>query len=299
MQPLALRLVLGLALSLLIGILAYRRKSLSASGTGGAIIIGTIIFGFGGTVAGLLLVAFFITSSAVSHYKKTSLQKVSAARSFDKNSRRDLGQVLANGGFAAVFAVGHFLTIGISPTSSVILYAGLVGAIATANADTWATELGVLNHSGPRLITNLSRQVAPGVSGGVSLVGTLAAIAGSLVIGLLFGLLSLLDALGLTSLYIHTDWIGLAGAGIQTFIVVATMSGTIGALIDSWLGATIQASYLSADKSNLTERAFEADGSRNVLVRGWSMVHNDTVNALATFAGGIMGMASVAVSLLT
>jgi len=55
------RLVAGLIISALIGWLAYQRRSLSRSGVLGAVITGTLIFGFGGLAAGLLLIAFFLS----------------------------------------------------------------------------------------------------------------------------------------------------------------------------------------------------------------------------------------------
>ena len=55
--------------------------------------------------------------------------------------------------------------------------------MAAVNADTWATELGVLNPSRPRRITN-GQPVDPGTSGGISLYGTLASLGGAALIGL-------------------------------------------------------------------------------------------------------------------
>ena len=45
--------------------------------------------------AGILLVAFFVSSSALSHYKAQSRSKRDAARFFDKTGQRDIGQALA------------------------------------------------------------------------------------------------------------------------------------------------------------------------------------------------------------
>src|SRR5262249_15057089 len=62
------------------------------------------------------------------------------------------------------------------------LLAAFVGAMATANADTWATEVGTLSTEEPRLITT-GEPVAPGTSGGVTLLGTGAALAGAVSVG--------------------------------------------------------------------------------------------------------------------
>ena len=92
MRDIGSRLIVGFALSLAIGGLAYWRRSLSASGVLGAVLIGTAIFGFGGWVRGLLLIAFFISSSLLSHYHDR--RKAALAEKFAKGNRRDLGQTL-------------------------------------------------------------------------------------------------------------------------------------------------------------------------------------------------------------
>ncbi len=60
-------------------------------------------------------------------------------------------------------------------------YAGFIGSIATATADTMASEVGVATT--PRLITNF-KKVPPGTDGGVSVLGTFAGIVGAGLIGL-------------------------------------------------------------------------------------------------------------------
>src|SRR5262245_30796985 len=100
MNAVALRLLLGLVLSAAIGALGYRRGSLSRSGVLGAVLVGTTIFGLGGWAWGTLLVVFFVSSSALSHYKER--RKAALAEKFSKGSQRDLAQALANGGAGAL-----------------------------------------------------------------------------------------------------------------------------------------------------------------------------------------------------
>ena len=83
------RILAGLVLSTFIGGVAYQRKSLSASGWLGAIITGTLIFGFGGWTWGLTLITFFITSSALSHFRQAQKQRL-AGEKFEKGGRRGL-----------------------------------------------------------------------------------------------------------------------------------------------------------------------------------------------------------------
>jgi len=275
-SPLLVRLASGLIISALIGWLAYNRRSLSGSGVLGAIITGTLIFGFGGLTAGLLLIAFFVSSSLLSHYKANSARKRLAAEQFDKGGQRDLGQALANGGAAAGLAVLSWLAQD-QPALAGALYAAMVGALATVNADTWATELGVLSATNPRLITRLSQRVVPGTSGGVTLLGSCAALGGAAFIALCYVMFIALEQ-------------ALAGSG-QTLNVAwaipigAVAAGLAGALFDSFLGATVQAIYYSDQRGKETEKAFERDGTPNRLIRGWAWLNNDWVNFLASLFG--------------
>jgi uncharacterized protein (TIGR00297 family) len=288
------RVCVGLLFSALIGLAAYRRRSLARSGVVGAILTGTLIFGFGGFSAGVLLIVFFLTSSALSHYKAARKQRV--ADQFDKGGQRDLGQALANGGGAALCGVGSglaFLTA--QPTATLTLcMAALMGALAAANADTWATELGVLSRSAPRLITHLAQRVEPGTSGGVTLVGTLAAVAGAVLIGLvnvlLYALLSPLvenSSAGWRLLY---NWAIPTLGQMATLWGAALVGGVTGALADSVLGATVQAMYYSEQRRKPTEKQHERDGTPNRLLRGWPWLNNDGVNFIATFSGAIVSL---------
>jgi len=258
---LSTRLLLGLAFSALIGYLGYRRAALTRSGWLGAILTGTSIFGFGGLDGGLLLIAFFASSSLLTRYHESA--KTAVIEMFAKGGPRDLGQALANGGVAALIALVYGATGG-----SPLLFALFVGALAEANADTWATELGVLSKRKPRLITN-GRLVAPGTSGGVTLLGTLSALSGAALIG------------GLAALF-RSD---------GRLLFVGAVAGLIGSLFDSLLGATVQGIYYSDKRSKETEKPFDRDGTPNRHLRGWTWLNNDAVNFLSTAVGAIIGFA--------
>ena len=64
---------------------------------------------------------------------------------------------------------------------SLILY---LGAIASATADTWGTEIGYFSKSSPRLILS-KMKVSRGTSGGITYLGTLGSIFGGFIIGLI------------------------------------------------------------------------------------------------------------------
>ncbi len=276
---------LGLLFSAIISTAAYLRGSLAPSGVLGAIVVGTIVFAAGGLLWAILLIAFFLTSSALSHYK--SRVKEPLAEKFQKGHRRDLGQVLANGGWGTLIALGY----AVSPQP--ILFFAFVGAIATVTADTWATELGVLSAPPPRLITN-GRVVPVGTSGAISLLGTLVALAGATFIGLV----SSLDFLGvsvenfLTELpfidirMVFSVWRFTAALVIP----LAALGGLAGSLLDSFLGATVQAIYFCDHDQKETEARIHQCGHPTRLIRGWRWLDNDWVNFLASGFGSAIAM---------
>jgi uncharacterized protein (TIGR00297 family) len=258
------RIAAGLVISSLIAWFAYRRAALAKSGAAGAILTGTIIFGFGGWDWGLLLIAFFVSSSLLTRYKEAA--KAQVADQFAKGGPRDLWQALANGGLAALIAIGFGLT---GRTHWLLLFA-FVGAIAEANADTWATELGVLSAETPRMITT-RKPVAPGTSGGVTWNGTGAALAGAALIG------------GLAMLF---RWIAKTPLNVAVMLMpIGALAGIIGSLVDSLLGATVQGIYYCDTCGKETERELHRCGNRTRRVRGWRVLNNDWVNWIGTLSG--------------
>lgn len=264
------QLLLGLVLSTLLGGLGYWRRSLSISGVVGAILVGTLIFGFGGWIWGLLLITFFVSSSLLSHYRRVDKEEV--AEKFAKGFRRDLGQALANGGLGAVLAVAF------ARYPEPLLFAAFVGVMSTVNADTWATELGVLSRVPPRLITT-GQRVAPGTSGGVTRLGIWASLAGALLIGTVA--VALLQA---ESLLRGAGW-SLEAASIP---LLALVGGFSGSLFDSLLGATVQGIYYCGHCKKETESPVHHCGQPALRVRGWAWLNNDLVNFLASIVGGLV-----------
>ena len=259
-----MQLIIGFFLAAIIAYLAYRVRSLVRSGAFAALIVGAVIFGLGGLSWAILLLTFFITSSGLSRAFKN--RKREANEKYAKGGRRDAGQVFGNGGIATLFAALHFFF-----PEAAWPWLGFAASLAAVNADTWATELGVLNPTAPRLITDLRKVVEKGTSGGVSLVGTLASLAGAGVIGLLAAILA---PTGI-------DW------GIFLWVTVA---GLLGALFDSLLGATVQAIYYCPACQKETERfPTHSCGTETTQIRGWKWLDNDWVN----FACGAFGVGVV------
>jgi uncharacterized membrane protein len=63
------QLIIGLILSIIIALTARYRRALTNGGVAAAILLGTIIFGFGGWTWGVVLVSFFALSSVLSRYR--------------------------------------------------------------------------------------------------------------------------------------------------------------------------------------------------------------------------------------
>lgn len=267
--PPPLAIATGLTASAAIGLLAYRRGSLTKSGVGGAILTGTIIFAAGGAVPSALLLTFFVSSSALSLWRRgrtTTATTVEAA----KGERRDLAQTLANGGVAALLvALGR-----IAPASP--WFPALVGALATTTADTWATEIGLSNRQPPRLITTL-QPVAPGTSGGISPLGTAAAAGGAALIG---------GVAAVGALLMHRP----QRMGGWRLLPLAAAAGIGGAFVDSVLGATIQARYRCPRCNLATERTIHRCGTPTIFAGGLRVVDNDAVNFLASLSGAVFGV---------
>jgi uncharacterized protein (TIGR00297 family) len=258
------QILIGIVLGALIAILAWKAGALSRNGAWAAALTGSLIFGLGGLPWATLLLTFFVSSSILSRLFAT--RKAAVNEKFSKGSRRDWGQVLANGGLGALLVMTF--PFALHPTG---VWIGFVGAMAAVNADTWATELGILNRGLPRLITN-GKPVEKGTSGGISLLGTLSALAGAILIG------------GMASLF-YLTMVGLK------VILVASLAGLLGAVFDSLLGATVQAIYWCPKCEKATERyPMHTCGANTVHKRGWRWLNNDLVNFACSLAGALSAL---------
>lgn len=257
-----IQIILGFCLGIVFSLVAWLLGSLSKSGAIGAAVTGGLIFGLGGVPWATLLLLFFISSSLLS---KTFPGKKSAFREkFSKSSQRDWGQVLANGGVGTLLVV-----LMVFLPDKIWIWCAYAGAIASVNADTWATEWGVLSSHPPRLITTCKR-VVPGTSGGISAQGMLATLAGASLIGI--------TAAGFSSK--GWDW---------AILLAVTLGGVCGSLFDSLLGATTQAIYYCPRCDKETERYPQHScGTGTTQVRGWKWLDNDWVNFLASAFGALV-----------
>jgi uncharacterized protein (TIGR00297 family) len=262
-----MQILIGFICGVVVALGAWRAGALAASGAVGAALVGGVIFGFGGLAWAALLLTFFITSSALSRFSRR--QKADLSEKFSKGSQRDLGQVLANGGAGAVFALLFALSQHWDGW-----WVAFAGAMAAVNADTWATELGVLSASLPRLIT--TGKTAPrGASGAVTLLGYGAVFAGAglvALVGAIFGALQVAPYL--------------APFAAWGFLLCVILGGAAGSTFDSLLGASVQTIYICPACQKETERhPYHTCGSATRLLRGWTWLNNDWVNFFCSLVG--------------
>jgi len=259
----------GFVLSGAMAMLIERKDVLTFGGMLTAIALGTMVYGLGGPLWMGVLFAFFISSSALTSLFEKEKEKVNREQ-FEKGGPRDPWQVIANGGLSSALAAAYFIY------PQPIMLAAFLGVLATVNADTWATEIGVLSRSVPRLVTSL-KPVEKGRSGGITTLGSFASLAGALFIG---GCAVVLASIFDPSLLYRIGW--------EKVIIIAGLSGFIGSLIDSLFGATIQAQYYCGTCKKPTEQRVHHCGTRTVLKSGFRLVDNDTVNLLSSIAGGVV-----------
>ncbi|CAM4238411.1 uncharacterized protein (TIGR00297 family) [Paenibacillus endophyticus] len=268
-----LRLLAGLLASGFAAAAAYHVRSLSLSGAWSAVVMGTGFVTLGEPVWFGLLIAFFISSSAWSRYKRKHRTKALAEAKYEKTGRRDAGQVWANGGAGLLLCAAH----AIWPDQGWLF--AYIGVMAAVNADTWATEIGALSKSAPRSVTS-GKPVTAGTSGGVTPLGSAAALAGAVFIGAVAALL-------LAAPQPAEAAAGTLGGAAAAYIAAAAAAGLAGAFADSLLGATGQAMFRCQVCGSETERAAHC-GSAAVKVRGFAWLNNDRVNLLSSlFAGAL------------
>ncbi len=251
------QILFGVLAAALVAVISRRASLLTSGGAAAQFVLGSALFGLGGWKWAVPVLAFFITSSVLSRAGHT--RKMNVEHRYQKSGSRDAWQVLANGGIAGVMVIAGFAV------PSPLWYLAALGSLAAANADTWASEVGILSRRAPLLVTSLERTDA-GMSGGVTLLGSAAALAGAAVIAT-SGLPWIHPGLRILSLW------------------SITFSGILGMIIDSLLGAALQAQYRCRVCGITTERTIHC-ATQTTLIRGLKPITNDVVNLLCTASGG-------------
>jgi uncharacterized protein (TIGR00297 family) len=248
------RFLAGLVVGAIVVGVGWRARSLSGGGAIAALAVG-IAAAAAGPPWVLLLLFYFVTASAISRVgRRRKLDRTSGM--IAKAGARDARQVLANGLAFAVAAAG---SVFVAPPELWLVLG--TGALAASAADTWATEIGTLLGGMPRSILT-GRAMPVGASGGVTLIGLLASVAGAASIA--------------------------AFAGLQrSYFPWIIAGGVAGALIDSIAGAVVQRRLWCDACGKATEMPIHSCGVATRRVGGLPFADNDAVNLLATIAGAV------------
>lgn len=240
----------GFAAGVVMGGLAawgsFRLHFLSPDGAVAMWLLAIIIFGFGGWMWTVPIVTFFVLSSILSKVGKAHKSGITDLA--ERGDRRDAVQVGANGLIAGMIMTAQIFF----PDSS--LYTLYIVSLAAATADTWSTEIGGMFGHKPRSIIGLE-PVIKGTSGGITFWGIVGGITGAAVIG--------------ASGFLFT--------ASPAVIIKGAIFGTAGTIIDSLLGASLQAHYQCPVCGQMTEKRLHCRQSTN-RVSGLSWMNNDMVN---------------------
>lgn len=251
----------------IIALLAWKAKQLTVSGAVLAWVEGVCIawcLGFEGLAVMLL---FFLSAAVIGKFSKRLHATRGVFHIQKKSGARDWMQVIANGAPATAAALLYL----VDPTPFALVMFG--AGVAEAASDTWAGEIGILSKQDPVSILTM-KPVTPGLSGGVSVLGTLGGVAGAVLIAVFWlGCFAVFGTGG------FSRWIGYGS--------LVAVGGFSGCLMDSLLGAVAQAHYWDDERQQLTEHEI-VDGRKLELSRGLRWVDNDIVNLMSNLFGVLL-----------
>lgn len=235
-------------------VLGWRARTLTGAGALAAWTIGVPVLYGTGWQGGAVLAAFFVSSNLISRLASSHRDPMIDT----KGDRRDPWQVYANGAAAAAGGV-----VGaVEPRLGLWLVSA---ALAAAAADTWATSVGSLSRTRPRLIW--SRRVVPaGTNGGITPLGTMGGAVGAMLVA----------------------GTGAVASGTPILFPVGTLIGFLGMAMDSTLG-TMQGGFRCPACDVASEWKVHRCGSATVPESGLAWLNNDGVNFLATLAAAAAG----------
>jgi len=196
-------------IALAFGYFSYRLKAADLSGLFSGMIIGIVLIVFANLRWFIIMLTFFIIGTACTRYRID--YKVSLGVEEGHGGVRGYRNVFANGIVAAAGAVLYGIT------GNPAFTALFLGSVASAAADTIASEIGVTGGV-PCLITTLE-PVPAGTNGGVTVTGEVAGCAAAGVIG--------------AAAY-------LVGVANPVMAVVTVIAGFAGTNVDSIVGATME-----------------------------------------------------------
>ncbi|MFQ6010681.1 MAG: TIGR00297 family protein [Nitrososphaerales archaeon] len=248
-------LIIGAVIVTILSYLAYRLRTLNGKGAIATVAIGLAVLIGGSPSWFIVVVTFFVLAAIFTRFRYSTKAQIGCAQ--DKGGARGWPNVVANGGVVGTLGILEFVF------NEPIFIAAFLGAMATAMADTLATELGLLSKKAPRYVFDLRKKVNPGTSGGITAVGTASSFVFAAIIGIV------------------AYSVGLLQIGFTQVLFIAIVAGVVGTFVDSILGASVQGLYFSKDQNRYTE--IRSPDSKPV--KGFRCIDNNVVNVLGTLVG--------------
>lgn len=243
-----MNIYLCIVFSILLASLGLYKKAFTKFGLLVAFIISILICYCGSYIAFGALVTLFIITIATDKIGKTKKINIEKDK-HNKNDKRDVFQVLANLLVATIFIIIYKLT-----SNNKYMVCFLV-SLAESAADTSASGIGILSKKSFNVLT--FKKSEKGLSGNVSILGFVASFIAAFIIG---------------SIYLFKE--------ISIYIVlVITIIGFVGALIDSILGC-YQVKYKCLKCNTITEKTFHCK-KQTSYYKGIKYLNNDLVNILS------------------
>lgn len=251
--------ILPIILTPFIIALVISKKSLTKGGIALAILLDVAVSLAFGNVGFVILCSFFCSSIIVDkvkkHAKNSGRNDITA-----KGDCRDYAQVIANGGVAFASSILFLLT------RTEVFFICFVAALAEAFADTVASGIGAFSRK--TFDPFRWRKCESGISGGMSLVGTLASLVGALLISFVAYLF------------------GFEGYGVSELFTVA-VAAFLGAVFDSFIGSVFQVKYKCSVCGKITERAEHCDTTTERF-SGMAAIDNDAVNIISSIFSAVL-----------
>lgn len=254
-----MNIFLSILLSFMLALLAYIKKALDFKALLLAFVF-SIIICYCGNILGFLILSEVFLSTVITHKIKPKERQKITKELNEKNGAKDIFQIIANVGTSTILIIIYYLT------NNNIFLVSYSCVMAESMADSLASDIGVLSKKNPLNILTFKRG-EKGLSGNISALGLIASLIGSITIGLTFAIFN---------------------PSINNFLVIA-VCGFIGTLIDSLLGATIQAKYQCSKCHKITEKKSHCFQTTNH-IKGIKIINNDIINLISNILTSVISL---------
>ncbi len=212
--------------------------------------MGLLFYYFGGLYSLLFVVGCYVVMLLVSLVSKLLKNDVSGV--VKKTGKKDFVEIFVNGVWAMISMVLYAVF------ESQVFFVMALMCISQGFVDSLASDVGTLSKKQPYDIFR-NKRVPKGLSGGVTLLGSVASLLGAVVFALAIKLVCNLS-----------------------YPLVALVAATIymGSVVDSILGSMVQVKYRCTKCNALTEKEVHCN-ENTVVESGCRWINNDVVNLLS------------------